>query len=196
MLIDTCNFLPWACPLVVSQGSSSPSPRDGSSSCVYSGAVTPASLLELFFPSPWFFQCNSAREQLSGGGLPSVADLKGFLVLIRAGVFQKNLALTFAWWRSSFASILHQWAHSHSAPEWWGNFKAKKISRQCGKSQWYLMLLAHGLTGTLQGWTVLREKWGFPGRQFLQASNLELSALFSTPGIWEGLSFHRSHANW
>lgn len=39
----------------LSLGVFSPSPRDGSSSFVYSGAVTPASLLELFFLAPWVF---------------------------------------------------------------------------------------------------------------------------------------------
>lgn len=72
-----------------------PSSVDGFFNCVYSGVVNPASLPELFFhPPPWFFQCNSAREQLSGGGLSSVTNLNGFLLLIRADVFPDHLALT------------------------------------------------------------------------------------------------------
>lgn len=47
-----------------------------------------------FTPLLDFFQCNSAREHLSGGGLSSVTNLKDFLVLIRADIFQDHVALT------------------------------------------------------------------------------------------------------
>lgn len=72
-----------------------PASVDGFFRCVFSGAVNPASLPEIIFHSPsLIFQCNSAREQLSGGGLSSVTNLKDFLVLIRADIFQDHVALT------------------------------------------------------------------------------------------------------
>lgn len=78
------------CPL-----GSSPPPLEMGLPVLYIQELSPQ-LLYLNFSSslPEFFQCNSAREQLSGGGLPSLANLKGFLALIRAGVFQKHLAPT------------------------------------------------------------------------------------------------------
>ena len=99
--IDMCSFLPWAYPLVVPQGSSPLSPRDGSSSCVYSGAVTPSSLLELSSPLPDF----SSIIRQGSNSLEEVCPLQ---LILKATWFSLELMFSrSSWhqpWGSSFAS--------------------------------------------------------------------------------------------
>lgn len=131
--------------------------------CVYSGAVNPASLSELFFhPPPWFFQCNSAKEEIP---LEEVCTL---WLIWNTSWFSLELMFsrtTWRWpWGSSFVSVLEQQAYFFPAPEWQDNFKAKHFSRQCGEPQWYLMLLADGLIDTarlnsLQGGNCFRPQF-------------------------------------
>lgn len=179
MIKCNCLPLPWACALVVTRVFSPLLWRWVFYVCVFRSYPAGASLPELFFhPPPWFFQHNSAREQISGGDLSSVANLKDFLVLIRADVFQDHLGLT-------LGLILCECFTGTSI-----SFSYSWVTRQ------------------LQGKTIFQAVWRTPvipdafstwadrhckaeqssGRQLLQASILELSGLFSTLRIWEGLS--------
>lgn len=188
MFIDTCNFLPWVCPLVVPQGSS-PLEVDLPVACIQE--LSPQ-LLCLSFSSPLpnfprvIQQGSSSLEEVCTPLLSWKASWLSLEV-----VFSRS---TWHWpWGLSFTSKHFTSTSAFHFCSWvMRQFKAKRFSGQCGKPWWYLMLLAHGLTG----WTVIREKRGFSGRQLLQASYLELFGLSSTPCIGEGLSFHRSHASW
>lgn len=82
------------CPLVIPQAPSPSSPEVGFPAA-YIQELSPQLSWWTLLPLLLISLCNlsaESREYLSGAGFLSVADLKGFLALIRADVFQQHLA--------------------------------------------------------------------------------------------------------
>lgn len=190
-VFGTCNYAIWAYPLVVSQGWSSSSHREMGLLVLCVPELSPQLLFVNFSSSPpWFFQW----EQLSGGGLSSMISMESFLALVRADVLQKQpwcLSLASGYFISMSMFYFCCWMMRQFQGKKCNNFQAVQ------KTKFKFVIFSTWAKKHSARPNNLNGEVRFPWEEvFSQASNLELSGLFSTLFIWEGLSFHRSHASW